>query len=64
MSLTNRGRIFLRSLQRQSPDWYNEIERKAEYPNQDDFTNSKEYDDAVDLAELKVMKEMIEEDLN
>ena len=62
--LSETGRTILRAISRCSPELYAELEKKAEYLDEDSFVgSSEEYDDAVDQAELKALKDLIEEEL-
>ena len=38
-----------------------EIGRRTHYPDEDDYEQSQKYDDAVDLAELYALEEIVRE---
>lgn len=53
------GKQLLELIQKQMPDFYAELEKKAEYPDQDALSPA-DYDDEVDNAELKALADAIE----
>jgi len=63
--LTETGRAILRAIEKGSPELYAELEKKTEYPDPygDDFGSAQGWDGAVDQAELKALKDLIEGEL-
>ena len=64
ISMLEYGRKILAAIEEASSDEaYAEIEARTDYPDRDKFGSDEECDEAVDRAELKALKDLIEEEL-
>ena len=59
--VTAEGRALLRRTARNNPRLYAQVEKHTDYPDQDDYTDSRSYDNAVDRAELRALEQLQKE---
>jgi len=55
------GRKILAAIEASAGEVYVEIEARASYPDRDKFDSDAAYDEEVDKAELKALKDLIED---
>jgi len=58
------GHKILAAIEASVGEVYTEIEDRASLPLRDSFDSDEDYDEAVDRAELKALRDLIDEELS